>query len=121
MPWSQQAVADLRAAGTPVFVDVTADWCITCLANESAVLLTEDMTAAFAAHGVVYMVADWTNYDPDIAALLRQHRRTGIPLYLMYPADPAAEPLLLPQILTHGTVLDALRAVATQTPGIAAN
>jgi thiol:disulfide interchange protein DsbD len=119
MPWSEQAVADLRAAGTPVFVDVTADWCITCLANESAVLLTDDMTAAFAEYGVAYMVADWTNYDADIAALLRQHRRTGIPLYLMYPADPAAQPLLLPQILTRGTVLEALRAVASQRPELA--
>ena len=121
MPWSEQAVADLRAAGTPVFVDVTADWCITCLANESAVLLTEDMTAAFEEYGVVYLVADWTNYDADIAALLRQHRRTGIPLYLMYPADPAAEPLLLPQILTRGTVLDALRAVSNREPELAVN
>ncbi|MCB1699068.1 MAG: thioredoxin family protein, partial [Halioglobus sp.] len=121
MPWSEQAVADLRAAGTPVFVDVTADWCITCLANESAVLLTEDMTAAFEEYGVVYMVADWTNYDADIAALLRQHRRTGIPLYLMYPADPAAEPLLLPQILTRGTVLDALRAVSNRGAELAVN
>ena len=120
LPWSQQAVAELRAAGTPVFVDVTADWCITCLANESAVLLTEDMSAAFAAHGVAYLVADWTNYDADIAALLRRHRRTGIPLYLMYPADPAAEPLLLPQILTPGAVLEALRAVAPG-PDIAAH
>jgi len=119
MPWSEQAVADLRAAGTPVFVDVTADWCITCLANESAVLLTDDMTAAFAEYGVAYMVADWTNYDADIAALLRRHQRTGIPLYLMYPADPAAQPLLLPQILTPGTVLEALRAVSAQAPELA--
>jgi len=121
VPWSQQALADLRAAGKPVFVDVTADWCITCLANESAVLLTEDMTAAFADHAVVYMVADWTNYDADIAAFLRQHRRTGIPLYLMYPADPAAEPLLLPQLLTRDTVMEALRAASLAPPGIAAN
>lgn len=112
--FSEQALAELRAAGQPVFVDVTADWCITCLANESAVLLTEDMTAAFAAHGVVYMVADWTNYDADIADFLRRHKRTGIPLYLMYPADPAAPPLLLPQLLTHDTVVQALRTVSPQ-------
>lgn len=110
--WSEQSLADLRAAGTPVFVDVTADWCITCLANESAVLFTDKMKEAFAAHGVVYMVADWTNHNPDIAAFLRQHRRNGIPLYLMYPGDSHGEPLLLPQLLTHDTVIDALRAVA---------
>lgn len=119
--WSQQALAELRAAGKPVFVDVTADWCITCKANESAVLLTADMTEAFAAHGVVYMVADWTNYDADIAAFLRQHQRNGIPLYLMYPANPALEPLLLPQLLTRDTVLQALRSVSPLKSEIAAN
>ena len=119
--WSEPALAELRAAGTPVFVDVTADWCITCKANESAVLFTDEMTAAFAAHGVVYMVADWTNYDADIAAFLRQHKRNGIPLYLMYPADPTLEPLLLPQLLTHNTVLEALRSISTEKPHIAAN
>ncbi|MEE4145494.1 MAG: protein-disulfide reductase DsbD [Halieaceae bacterium] len=121
IPWSEQTLAELRASGTPVFVDVTADWCITCLANESAVLLTDEMTAAFAAHGVAYMVADWTNYDADIAAFLRRHKRNGIPLYLMYPADPALEPLLLPQILTRNVVLDALRTVSPQKPTIAVN
>ena len=55
-------------ADLPVFVDVTADWCITCIANEQAVLFTDEMRAAFDSHGVVYMVADWTNYDADIAA-----------------------------------------------------
>jgi thiol:disulfide interchange protein len=119
--WSEQTLADLRAAGTPVFVDVTADWCITCLANESAVLFTDEMTEAFAAHGVVYMVADWTNYDADIAAFLRQHRRNGIPLYLMYPGDPNGEPLLLPQILTHDTVIDALNTISPMKPAIAVN
>jgi thiol:disulfide interchange protein len=119
--WSEQTLADLRAAGTPVFVDVTADWCITCLANESAVLFTDEMTEAFATHGVVYMVADWTNYDADIAAFLRQHRRNGIPLYVMYPGDPDGEPLLLPQLLTHDTVIDALRAISPIKPAIAVN
>jgi len=117
--WSAQSLAELRAAGTPVFVDVTADWCITCLANESAVLFTDEMQQAFAAHGVVYMVADWTNHNADIAAFLRQHRRNGIPLYLMYPGEPNGEPLLLPQLLTRDTVIDALQAVAPIKPTIA--
>jgi thiol:disulfide interchange protein len=121
VPFSEQALAELRAAGNPVFVDVTADWCITCLANESAVLFTADISAAFEAHGMVYMVADWTNYDPDIAAFLRQHQRTGIPLYLMYPADPAGPPLLLPQLLTRNVVLEALSAVAPRPEAVAAN
>ncbi|MEM8561301.1 MAG: protein-disulfide reductase DsbD [Pseudomonadota bacterium] len=119
--WSEQDIQALRASGTPVFVDVTADWCITCLANESAVLFTDRMTEAFADHGVVYMVADWTNYDADIAAYLRKYDRSGIPLYLMYPGNTEAEPMLLPQLLTHDTVLAALRQVSTKPTAIAGN
>ncbi len=109
--WSQLDLQTFREAGQPVFVDVTADWCITCIANEQAVLYTDEVTAAFAAAGVVYMVADWTNYNPDIAALLRQHGRTGIPLYLLYPSDPSQPPVTLPQLLTKATVLRALEAM----------
>lgn len=110
--WSQQQLDTLRQAGTPVFVDVTADWCITCLANEQAVLFTDEMTAAFKRHGVTYMVADWTNYDPKIARFIATHGRTGIPLYLMYPGDTNSKPLLLPQLLTHKRVVEALEAVS---------
>lgn len=117
--WSQQRLAQLRREGHPVFVDVTADWCITCIANESAVLFTDDMTAAFADHGVVYMVADWTNYNADIANFLAQHGRTGIPLYLMYPADTSQAPLMLPQLLTKNTVLEALSSVSRKKQEIA--
>lgn len=117
--WSQQHLTELRRAGNPVFVDVTADWCITCIANETAVLLTDEMTRAFTDHGVIYMVADWTNYNADIASLLEQHGRTGIPLYLMYPADPALEPLILPQLLTKNTVLRALNTVAKRKSDVA--
>jgi thiol:disulfide interchange protein len=77
------------------------------------------MTAAFADHGVVYMVADWTNYDADIANFLAQHGRTGIPLYLMYPADTSQAPLMLPQLLTKNTVLEALSSVSRKKPEIA--
>jgi len=118
--WSETELAALRSAGNPVFVDVTADWCITCIANESAVLLTDEMTAAFAAHGVIYMVADWTNYNADIARFLKQHGRTGIPLYLLYPADSSRQPLILPQILTKSTVLDALGSISGKNTEVVA-
>ena len=120
-PWSAATVAKLRQSGQPVFVDVTADWCITCIANERAVLHTADIRAAFAERGMAYLVADWTNYDADIADFLRQHGRTGIPLYVMYPANPAAEPVLLPQILTKGTVLQVLDSIAPSTGTVAVN
>ena len=117
--WSERNVAALREQGKAVFVDVTADWCITCKANEATVLFTEDISAAFGSSGVVYMIADWTNYNAAIAALLEQHGRTGIPLYLMYPADPTQEPLILPQILTKSIVMDALQAVSPKNTEIA--
>ena len=110
--WSPDALQSLRAQGTPVFVDVTADWCITCLANEQAVLFTDDMTRAFEAAGVTYMVADWTNYDPEIGALVREHGRNGIPLYVMYPGNLSATPTILPQLLTANIVNEALASVS---------
>ena len=110
--WSPEALASLRAQGTPVFVDVTADWCITCLANEQAVLFTDEMTRAFADAGVTYMVADCTNYDPEIGTFVREHGRNGIPLYVMYAGNLQSAPLILPQILTTGIVRDALQSVS---------
>ena len=109
--WSREALNSLRASGTPVFVDVTADWCITCLANEQAVLFTDEMTEAFAEAGVTYMVADWTNYDPAIGEFVREQGRNGIPLYVMYPGDLQSEPVMLPQLLTRHIVSEALDRV----------
>ena len=117
--WSDAEVVALRESGQPVFVDVTADWCITCKANENAVLFTDDVEQAFAEHGVAYMIADWTNHNAEIAALLKRYQRNGIPLYLMYPADPSADPIILPQILTKGVVIDALEAVSTKNGDVA--
>jgi thiol:disulfide interchange protein DsbD len=66
------------------------------------------------------MVADWTNRNADIAALLKKYERNGIPLYLMYAADTSEAPLILPQILTAQTVLDALQAVSEKNSDISA-
>lgn len=114
--WSPAAVAEARASGRPVFVDFTADWCITCLANERTVLHTKDAKARFDAHDVVYMVADWTNHDADIAEFLAEMGRSGIPLYLLYPADSAAAPLVLPQLLRKQHLADALAQLPGRSP-----
>lgn len=106
--WSPAAVAEARASGRPVFVDFTADWCITCLANERTVLHTKDAKERFDARDVVYMVADWTNHDADIADFLADMGRSGIPLYLLYPADQGTAPLVLPQLLRKQHLIDAL-------------
>ncbi len=108
-PWSEARVAALRAEGRPVFVNMTAAWCITCKVNERIALNTEAVQRAFAERGVAVLVGDWTRGDAAITALLRAHQRDGVPLYLFYPAGGSA-PTLLPQILTEGIVLEAIGA-----------
>ncbi|MBR0680084.1 cytochrome C biogenesis protein [Roseomonas eburnea] len=105
--WSEARVAALRAEGRPVFVNLTAAWCITCKVNERMALATEGVRRAFAERNVAYLTGDWTQGDPAITALLRAHQREGVPLYLFYPAGGAV-PLVLPQILTEGIVLQAI-------------
>jgi thiol:disulfide interchange protein DsbD len=106
-PFTAAKLASLRAANRPVFVDATAAWCITCLVNEDAVLSRDSVKGAFASRNVAYLVADWTNQNPEITTLLKENGRSGVPLYLYY-APGAATPKVLPQILTEGIVLDAL-------------
>lgn len=101
-------ITALRESGRAVFLDVTADWCITCAANEALVLNTDDIQQAFADSNVEYLVADWTRYDPAITALLAEFERNGIPLYVYYPADMSAAPQILPQVLNKTMVLRVL-------------
>jgi thiol:disulfide interchange protein DsbD len=106
-PYAPARLAALRAGNRAVFVNATAAWCITCLVNDETALSGARVKDAFAQRHVVYMVADWTRRDPEITALLAAHGRSGVPLYLYY-APGAAEPRVLPQILTEGEVLAAL-------------
>jgi len=106
-PYTAAKLTSLRAANRPVFVDATAAWCITCLVNEDAVLSRDTVKSAFAAKNVAYLVADWTNQNPEVTALLKENGRSGVPLYLYY-APGAKAPVILPQILTEGSVLGAL-------------
>lgn len=106
-PYSPARLAALRKEGRPVFIDATASWCITCLVNEEAALSRPSVHDAFKDKHIALLVADWTNRNPEITALLETHGRSGVPLYLYY-APGAAEPKILPQILTEGDVLKAL-------------
>ena len=110
-PFSPQRLAELRAAGTPVFLNVTAAWCLTCLVNERVALRSSAVTDAFARKGVVRLKADWTTRDPAITRVLGSFGRNGVPLYLLYPPGPAAEPTVLPQILTEGVVVAATEKI----------
>jgi len=106
--YSPARLEELRAAGKPVFVNVTADWCITCLANEKVALSSESVQAAFRERGVVYLKGDWTNADPELTRLLQAHGRSGVPLYLFFPSRSGSTPTVLPQLLTPTTVLEAI-------------
>ncbi len=107
--WSAARLAALRAEGRPVFVNMTAAWCITCKVNERLALATDGTRRAFEARGIALLTGDWTRGDPAITAVLRAHGRDGVPLYLFYPAG-AATPRILPQILTERILLDAISA-----------
>ncbi|MGI4975354.1 MAG: protein-disulfide reductase DsbD family protein [Janthinobacterium lividum] len=106
-PFSTGRLDTLRAQGRPVFVDMTAAWCFTCLVNERVALSPQPVRDAFAKRDVAYLKGDWTRQDPQITAFLREHGRDGVPLYVFYPAGNGA-PSVLPQILTPSGVLAAL-------------
>jgi thiol:disulfide interchange protein len=99
-------LAGLRGAGTPVFVNMTAAWCVTCIVNEQVALSRPAVQDAFARAGVTYLKGDWTRRDPAITDYLRALGRDGVPLYVLYPRGGAA--VVLPQILTEQRVLDEL-------------
>jgi thiol:disulfide interchange protein DsbD len=113
VPFSNARLAELRAAGRPVFVNVTAAWCITCKVNEQWALSSSRVADAFKRANVAYLKGDWTRQDAEITAFLQRFGRAGVPLYLYYPADPKAEPRVLPQILTESLVLGEIGAAKT--------
>jgi thiol:disulfide interchange protein DsbD len=105
-PFTSEGLAALKVEGRPVFVNLTASWCVTCLINEKIALDSEAVRKAFAERGIVPLKGDWTNQNPDITRFLQQFGRSGVPLYLLYKGQD--EPVMLPQILTVASVLDAL-------------
>jgi thiol:disulfide interchange protein/DsbC/DsbD-like thiol-disulfide interchange protein len=114
-PWSPDKVASLRASGKPVFVDFTAAWCVTCQVNERTALATKEVADAFQKTGAIYLKADWTNRNADIAKALLAEGRSGVPLYLLYDAGGMGDPKILPQLLTSGAVVAALNGAAAKT------
>jgi thiol:disulfide interchange protein len=104
----------LTAERRPVFVNLTAAWCITCLVNEHATLDTAAVRQAFAEHQIVALKGDWTRQDPEITAWLQKFGRSGVPLYLLY--DRSGTATVLPQILTQAGVLAAIEKTQAQLP-----
>jgi thiol:disulfide interchange protein len=106
-PWSEAAVSRSLAAGQPVFVDFTANWCLSCQVNERVALSRPEVVQAFQARNVVLMKADWTRHDEAITQALAALDRSGVPAYALYvPGE--SEPELLPEVLTPGIVIGAL-------------
>jgi thiol:disulfide interchange protein DsbD len=111
VPYSPEKLAELRGAGTPVLVDMTADWCITCKANEKAVLDTDAFRDLLKRTGTVYMKGDWTDVNATIGAFLEQYHSVGVPLYVVYPKG-GGEGTRLSTVLTYDSVEKALEAAA---------
>jgi len=90
-----------------VFINLTADWCITCLVNERVALSSDNVVQLMRNNNITYLKGDWTNSDPQITELLGRFNRSGVPLYLLYPHGQG-EVQILPQILTESMVIEAL-------------
>ncbi|HEX2099766.1 MAG TPA: thioredoxin family protein, partial [Candidatus Synoicihabitans sp.] len=113
-PWSAEAVAAARADGRPVYVDFTARWCATCQTNKRLVFASDEVKRRFREDRVVTLKADWTNRDPAITAELAKWSRSAVPFNLLYlPEQP--EPVVLPELLTPGIVLEAMNQPAMAT------
>jgi len=111
VPFSTKELATLKASGKSVFVDFTADWCITCKFNERTAIATPAVGRMLREKNVVAMKADWTNANPEITAALKNFGRVGVPFYVIFPGGRADEPIVLPEILTEAILLEALKTL----------
>jgi len=110
--WSPEAMAKARADGHPVLVDFTADWCLTCQVNKKTSIEIPSVRAKLKSMNAIALLGDYTRFPDNITTELNRFSRAGVPLVLVYPKNPEAQPIVLPEILTPGIVLDALdRAV----------
>lgn len=108
--YSPELLQELRDQGRPVFIDLTADWCLTCLANERVTLTKTEVEAVFDEYKVATLKGDWTNRDEKISKLLAEYGRSGVPLYLWYPAKRPGKADVLPQLLTPDLMIKTIKA-----------
>ena len=107
-PWSPEAVMQARATGRPVLVDFTADWCLTCQVNKKTSIEVDSVREKIKANNVITLLADYTHFPDAVTAELNRFNRAGVPLVLVYPKNPTANAIVLPEVLTPGIVLNAL-------------
>jgi thiol:disulfide interchange protein DsbD len=111
-PWSPQAVAEARSQGHPVLVDFTAKWCLTCQVNKEIAIEIPSVRQKLKEINAVAFVGDYTHFPDNITTELNRYNRAGVPLVLVYPKAVDAQPIVLPQVLTPGIVLNALNQAA---------
>ena len=104
----ESQIEELRKSGKIVYADFTASWCITCIANKTAVLHTKKIEDFFKENNVALLTFDWTNKNAQIGEFLKKFGRSGVPFNIVYPADLKKEPVILPEILTPNAVIDAI-------------
>jgi len=107
--YSPELLDSLLAENKPVFLNFTADWCITCKVNEAIVLNQVSIKNALESKGIVYLKADWTRKDETIANKLAEYGRTGVPLYLLYSSEGI--PVILPELLTEDMLLSYIETI----------
>jgi thiol:disulfide interchange protein/DsbC/DsbD-like thiol-disulfide interchange protein len=110
--WSPEAVTQARAAGKPVLVDFTADWCLTCQVNKKTSIEISSVRQKLKDLNVVALVGDYTHFPASITTELNRYNRAGVPLVLVYPKNPDSQPIVLPEVLTPNLVLNALNQAA---------
>ncbi len=119
IPWRDFFAVDVEAAATggqTVFIDFTAEWCVTCKANEKTVIDTDPVRAVLRDLGVVPVKADWTSEDDRITAWLQRFKRPGVPMYVILPAGRPQDPILLPELLTESSLVEGLRKAGPSQP-----
>ena len=104
--YTPELIDNLAKSGHTVFIDVTADWCLTCKTNEAAILNREDFRRAMDSLKVARVKADWTRETPEVTALLRSMGKSGVPAYAIYPAGDASRQIVLPELLTTNAIVE---------------
>ena len=104
--YTPELIENFAKAGRTVFIDVTADWCLTCKANEAAVLNRDDFRKAMDSLNVARVKADWTRETPEVNALLKSMGKSGVPAYAIYPTGNVSKQIVLPELLTTNAIVE---------------